>query len=140
MYADLVGGEKLVTDSGYEFTGFASDPRLKPTLKLQADTTGRPVWVDSPTLGMAGGDLIGYPAYEWSDYSSAVTTPTSTVATIGDFNQFMIIDRIGMSVEVIPHMFHTSNNLPSGQRGLFAYWRNTSDVTVAAAFRHIRIS
>lgn len=86
------------------------------------------------------GDLVGYPAYEWSDYSSAVTTPTSTVATLGDFNQFMIIDRIGMSVEVIPHMFHTSNNLPSGQRGLFAYWRNTSDVTVAAAFRHVRIS
>lgn len=86
------------------------------------------------------GDLIGYPAYEWSDYSGAVTTPNSTVATIGDFNQFMIIDRVGMSVELIPHMFHTSNNLPSGQRGLFAYWRNTSDVTVAAAFRHIRVS
>lgn len=85
-------------------------------------------------------DLIGYPAYEWSDYSSAVTTPTRTVATIGDFNQFMIVDRVGMSVELIPHMFHTSNNLPSGQRGLFAFWRNTSDVTVAAAFRHVRIS
>jgi len=85
-------------------------------------------------------DLIGYPAYEWSDYSSAVTTPGSSVLTFGDFNQFAIIDRVGMSVEVIPHMFHTSNNLPSGQRGLFAYWRNTSDVTVAIAFKTIKIS
>ena len=69
-----------------------------------------------------------------------MTVPTNTVATIGDFNQFMIIDRVGMSVELIPHLFHTFNSLPSGQRGLFAYWRNTSDVTVAAAFKHLRIS
>ena len=85
-------------------------------------------------------DLMGYPAFEWGDYSSAVTTPTSTVMTLGDFNQFAIIDRVGMSVELINHMFHTSNNLPSGQRGLFAYWRNTSIVLNAAAFKHIRIS
>ena len=85
-------------------------------------------------------DLLGYPAYEWSDYSAAVTTPGSSVLTFGDFNQFHIIDRVGMSVELIPHLFHTSNNLPSGQRGLFAYWRNTSDVTVAAAFKTIKIS
>jgi HK97 family phage major capsid protein len=85
-------------------------------------------------------DLLGYPAYEWSDYSSAVTTPGSSVLTFGDFNQFTIIDRVGMSVELIQHMFHTSNNLPSGQRGLFAYWRNTSDVTVSAAFKTIKIS
>ncbi len=83
-------------------------------------------------------DLIGYPAYEWSDYSGAVTTPTSSVLTFGDFNQFAIIDRVGMSVELIPHLFGTF--WPTGQRGLFAYWRNTSDVTVAAAFKTIRIS
>jgi HK97 family phage major capsid protein len=85
-------------------------------------------------------DLLGYPAYEWSDYSSAVTTPGSSVLTFGDFNQFTIIDRVGMSIEYIPHLFHTTSNFPSGQRGLFAYWRNTSDVTVAAAFKTIKIS
>lgn len=82
MYADLVGGEKLVTDSGYEFTGFASDPRLKPTLKLQADTTGRPVWVDSPTLGMAGGDLIGYPAFYGRGVSGAYTRGGNLVQVV----------------------------------------------------------
>jgi len=85
-------------------------------------------------------DLIGRPAYEWSDYSSAVTTPGSSVLTFGDFNQFAIVDRVGMSVEFIPHIFHTTSNLPSGQRGLFAYWRNTSDVVVASAFKTIKIS
>lgn len=65
MYTDLVNGEKLVVDQGFEFSGFAGDPRLKPTLKLNVDTQGRPLWVDNPTAGIMGngGSLIGYPAY-----------------------------------------------------------------------------
>lgn len=61
-YADLVGGEKLVVDAGYDFSGFAADPRLKPTLKLSTDTTGRPLWVDNAQNGINAGSLIGYPA------------------------------------------------------------------------------
>lgn len=63
MYTDLVNGEKLVVDAGYDFSGFAADPRLKPTLKLNTDTTGRPLWIDDPTSGFGGGQLIGYPAF-----------------------------------------------------------------------------
>lgn len=62
-YADLVNGEKAVVDAGYDFSGFAADPRLKPTLKLSTDTQGRPLWVDSPQGGINSGNLIGYPAY-----------------------------------------------------------------------------
>ncbi len=62
-YTDLVNGEKLVVEKGYDFSGFAADPRLRPTLKLSTDTTGRPLWVDSATMGFQGGSLIGYPAY-----------------------------------------------------------------------------
>lgn len=62
MYADLVKGEQMVTNNNYDFTGFAADPRLRPTLKLQVDTMGRPLWVDSPAGGLGGGQLIGYPA------------------------------------------------------------------------------
>lgn len=62
LYADLVNGEKAVVDAGYDFSGFAADPRLKPTLKLGTDTQGRPLWVDNPTQGFGGGTLIGYPA------------------------------------------------------------------------------
>lgn len=62
-YTDLVTGEKAVVDAGFDFTGFAADPRLRPTLKLSTDTTGRPLWVDSPQQGIQAGNLIGYPAY-----------------------------------------------------------------------------
>lgn len=63
MYVDLVNGEKNVVDAGFDFTGFAADPRLRPTLKLQVDTQGRPIWVDNPAVGTNGGSLIGYPAF-----------------------------------------------------------------------------
>lgn len=62
-YADLVKGEAQIVHAGYDFTGFAADPRLKPTLKLQTDTQGRPIWVDNPAMGTNAGDLIGYPAF-----------------------------------------------------------------------------
>lgn len=62
-YVDLVNGEKLVVDKGYDFSGFAADPKLRPTLKLGVDTQGRPIWVDNPQAGIQGGTLIGYPAY-----------------------------------------------------------------------------
>ena len=87
MYADLVLGEQTVTNAGYDFTGFAGDPRLKPTLKLQTDTMGRPIWVDNPANGIGGGDLIGYPAaynrgvsgsYRYSGNKVQVVTITGT--------------------------------------------------------------
>jgi predicted phage gp36 major capsid-like protein len=40
----------------------------------------------------------------------------------------VIARRIGFTIEMIPHLFATGNNLPSGQRGLFGYARNGSAV------------
>jgi HK97 family phage major capsid protein len=71
--------------------------------------------------------LIGYPKYEWSDMSTAATSGT-WIMTIGDFSNFVIVDRIGMNVEFIQHLFGTANNFPTGQRGLYCYWRTTSKV------------
>lgn len=63
MYADLVKGEQLVANAGYDFSGFAADPMLRPTLKLQTDTQGRPLFTQDPNMGFGGGSLIGYPAF-----------------------------------------------------------------------------
>lgn len=83
--------------------------------------------------------LLGKPDFEWSAYSGAITTGNASVLTFGDFNEFSIIDRVGMNVEFVPHIFATANNRPAGQRGLYAYWRNTSDVRTAAAFKTLKI-
>lgn len=93
---------------------------------------GADVWerlqFDAPPL------LLGRPAYEASDMTATVTT-TNHYLVFGDFSNFVVADRIGVNVEFIPHLFHTSNNRPSGQRGWYAYYRVGSDSVLDGAFR-----
>lgn len=81
----------------------------------------------------AGSELLGYPAYESTAMASALTTGSKILA-MGDPNYFLIVDRLGMTVEVLPHLLG-ANRRPTGQRGIYAYWRNTSDLLSAAAWR-----
>ncbi len=83
--------------------------------------------------GNTNAQLLGYPAYQSSAYTNALTAGTKLI-TFGDFNQFLIVDRIGLNVEIVPHLMGASRR-PIGARGLYAYWRNTSDVLVAGAFK-----
>jgi HK97 family phage major capsid protein len=87
--------------------------------------SGPSAWTDSLRDGNPN-QLLGYPAYEWSSYSSGVTTSGSTVLTIGDFSYFGIVDRVGMNVEFIPHLFGSGSRFPTGQRGLYMWWRTSS--------------
>jgi hypothetical protein len=39
----------------------------------------------------------------------------------------MVLDRIGMSVEIIPHMLDGATpSMPTGERGVYAMWRGTA--------------
>ena len=89
-----------------------------------------------PTPGNVGARLLGYPAHELSTMGTT-TAASSTIAIFGDFSRYVIVDRVGMSVELIPHLFGTASNYPTGQRGLYAYWRNSAEVVDANAFRKI---
>ncbi len=68
--------------------------------------------------------LFNHPVYEnpyFVDFTG--TTGAENRLVVGDFSNYVIARRAGMSVELIPMMFATANNLPSGQRGWFAYAR-----------------
>lgn len=84
--------------------------------------------------GNTGLRLLGYAVNELSTMSATVVNGTK-ITLLGDFSYFKIIDRVGMTIEVIPHLFGSGNRFPTGQRGLYAYWRNGSKVIDAAAFR-----
>ncbi len=72
--------------------------------------------------------LLGREALEAEAMDGVINTSAENYSLVfGDFSNFVITDRIGMSVEFIPHLFHTSNNRPSGQRGWFARYRIGSD-------------
>jgi HK97 family phage major capsid protein len=92
------------------------------------------------TDGRMGADLLGKPAYEATAQSGTFTTGEK-IGVIGDFNYYKIIDRIGMTIETIPHIFGAAQgNLPTGQRGLFAYWRVGAKVLHANAFRVLKLA
>lgn len=57
------------------------------------------------------------------------------VSVYGDFRQYAIVDRIGMSVMYEPMIKDTSTGRPTGQGGWFAFWRVGADALVPGAFR-----
>lgn len=94
IHADVVDGlELLVNDTDaagrrYRLTGFALDDVTEPILLGAVDTTGRPIYIDSPldetTAAARPGRLIGRP----SRMSEGVADPAGdTVAFGGDWTQ-----------------------------------------------------
>lgn len=74
---------------------------------------------------------------EFSSYfpASLTTATAANVLVVGDFRNFLIVDRVGMSVELVPHLFDKTNLTPTGQRGWFAYARNGADSVNDLGFR-----
>lgn len=107
-----------IFDTTYRFTGGnATEPPIMPT---------------------RGGECFGRPAYEWSTMV-ATTTTGSKIMLAGDFREgYTIADRIGMSAELIPHLFG-ANRRPTGERGFFARWRTGAAVVNAAALRYLEV-
>ncbi len=87
----------------------------------------------APTPGNTGATLLGRGAWEASGMQASVVNATK-IMVVGDFTYFLIVDRIGMTVELVPHIFGSVSKFPIGQRGLYAYYRNTSKVLSASAF------
>lgn len=87
--------------------------------------------------------LLGRSALEAEAMDGTITTSgaVSNYALIfGDFQHYVIADRIGMTVEFIPHLFHTTTNRPSGQRGWYAYYRVGADSVHDGAFRMLDVA
>lgn len=78
-------------------------------------------------------ELLGYPAHEASAMSSFGVS--ARILILGDFQQFLIVDRLGMIVEVQPHVLGSTNRIWTGQRAINAMWRNSSLVLVDNALR-----
>jgi len=84
--------------------------------------------------GTQGRGLLGYATNEDSAMPNFSPVAANVDAIFGDFNQFVIADRIGMNVELIPQVFGAAGR-PTGQRGIYATWFNGSKVLVPGAFR-----
>ena len=74
---------------------------------------------------------------EWSTMVNTTTTG-SRVLILGVSNYY-VADGLGMTVELIPHLFGATNRFPTGQRGLYCYWMTGTTVAVLNAFRYLEV-
>ncbi|MFJ4735281.1 phage major capsid protein [Streptomyces sp. NPDC088770] len=87
-------------------------------------------------------ELAGYAARELSSMKDSIAPSgggNNLVLLFGDYKRgFLIVDRIGMSIELVPHLFGP-NGRPTGQRGIYAYWGNNSKILVPQALRALNV-
>jgi HK97 family phage major capsid protein/HK97 family phage prohead protease len=96
-----------------------------------------PVTVPSGNTGLR---LLGYPVWEVPSAVSTLTTDGAIIVVFCDPRSYVIVDRIGMNVEVIPQMLSGATpNFPTLQRGVVCYWRNTAKPINADAGRSLSV-
>lgn len=78
--------------------------------------------------------MAGWPVYENSNMDGTLNGAAADYVLIsGDFQQYVILDRVGATIEFIPHLFKGSFR-PSGQRGFYQHWRVGGHAIVPSAF------
>lgn len=87
--------------------------------------------------------LLGYPWVEASNVDDSpdinpAASEQNFILYIGNWKRYVIVDRVGMSVELVPHLFG-ANSRPTGQRGLYAYMRSGAESVDDNAFRVLSI-
>jgi len=97
------------------------------------------IWAESLQAGVPS-KLIGYPVNEGTAMSSATGTTLSPILIYGAFDNYLIVDRVGMNLELVPTLTRQATagagvGMPVGQRGYYCWWRNNAVIVNANAFR-----
>lgn len=102
----------------------------------QFGTTYNHAFLDDLTAGQPP-RLLGDQLLEASAMSAVVTTGNNVVL-YGDFSKYLVIDRVGASVEFVPNIFNSSG-IPTGTRAWLMHWRTGADVADVNAFRLLKL-
>lgn len=78
--------------------------------------------------------LLGAPIYESTSLFSGTQAIGSILGVFGDFAQFYIVDRVGVSLIYEPLVKDQATARPTGQAGWFMFWRTASKVSTTNAF------
>jgi HK97 family phage major capsid protein len=85
--------------------------------------------------------LLGQNIYEASDMRSTTTSVSGSGGVAlgyADWKQFIIVDRVGVSMLYEPMVKASGNaTLPTGNAGWYMFWRTGSGIAATAAFRFL---
>ncbi len=156
----LTGGSSVITSATTDTFALADVYALQGALPARYRNMPSTAWLANnliynrirqfDTAGGAGlwatlGDgrpegLLGKRALESEDMDGTITAAAANpVLVFGDFDNYVIADRIGMTVEFVPHLFG-ANQRPTGQRGWYAYVRHGADSVNDSAFRMLDVT
>ena len=118
---------------------WAANLAVLNTLRQMETTNGAlkfPALQDNPP------SLLGRPVHEQSNmdgtYNPAATASNYLLA-YADWSQFLIVQRIGATLERVDHLLG-SNRRPNGTRGALLWWRTGSDFLVPNAGRLLDVA
>ncbi|WP_433626771.1 phage major capsid protein [Nocardia sp. CA-120079] len=86
--------------------------------------------------------LLNRTVYENSNMDGAINaaaTEANYLLLYGDFKQFVIVDRLGSTLELVPHLMG-ANRRPTLQRGALLWFRTGSNVVVPGAFKLLNVA
>lgn len=148
----LTGGASEINGTGSEAI-IAADPislqnalpaRFSPNAKFMAHIATINTLASLETTNgalrfpeIANGRLLNRPLVENSDMDGAINpaaTANNYVLVYGDFREYIIADRIGSTLEIIPNIMG-ANNRPTGERGALLWFRTGGNVSTINAFR-----
>ncbi|MEU2003637.1 phage major capsid protein [Rhodococcus sp. NPDC019627] len=118
---------------------FAGNLAILNTIRQFETTNGA---LKFPGAQAVPANLLSRPLHEISGMDgtiNAAVTAANYALVYGDFSNFVIVDRIGTTVELVPHLFG-ANRRPTGERGLWMHRRVGSDVVNANAFRLLNVA
>lgn len=89
-------------------------------------------------------ELLGYGFFENSEMDAAgdidaTATADNHILVLGDWRNYLIVDRAGMNMEIVPHLFG-ANRRPTGQRGFLAWGRTGAGALNVNAFRVLNVA
>jgi HK97 family phage major capsid protein len=169
--AQGTGGRVAPATTGTAFNGTAAIPdvyNLQAALPPRFRNSAKAAWVGNlvtlnkvRALDIYGGgsfwanltsntpaSLLGQPVYEASDFNSTMTGTSAASGTasitlmFGDWNQFIIADRVGVSMLYDPMIKGTGSaaQLPAGEAGWYMFWRTGSTTGTLNGFKYLTIS
>lgn len=86
-------------------------------------------------------NLLGRPVGIADDMDGVVTgSAENYMLILGDWSQYIIADRLGMTVEFVDQIPDVSTGFPTGQKGWFAHFRMGADLVTANAFKMLDVT
>jgi len=90
--------------------------------------------VNTPSCAAANGAT----AASASISTSRVSGSNDDIIVLGDFTNYVIVDRVGMVIAV-EDIVKGASRRPTGERGIFAWWRTGARSVNSDAFRMPRV-